>query len=175
MQEKEANNTKTIHRLSEYTTKMGISFNKLAIELGLSNSYFNKMVKNGGSIGSDIIENILRIYPDISADWLLTGNGSMLRSESPKLSVADITPTVVPTASPDSSAGEATAYYKMYERKDKENKLLIEEIGALKERLRRLEGIPVLPTNESLDNTGTPQKVTMLPVNLAKKEKMSEL
>ncbi|MCM0236702.1 helix-turn-helix transcriptional regulator [Bacteroides fragilis] len=36
------------------------------------------MVKNNGSIGSDIIENILRIYPDVNADWLLTGRGPML-------------------------------------------------------------------------------------------------
>lgn len=175
MQEKEENNTKTIHRLSEYTTKTGISFNKLAIELGLSNSYFNKMVKNGGSIGSDIIENILRIYSDISADWLLTGRGSMLRSESSKSSVADVIPVAAPTALLDSSAGEATAYYKMYERKDKENKLLIEEIGALKERLSRLENSSIPPTNKSPDNTGNPQKVTVLPVNLSKKKKISEL
>lgn len=82
MQGKEENNTKTIHRLQEYTTIKDISFNKLSVELGLSNSYFSKMVKNGGSIGSDVIEKILRIYTDINADWLLTGRGSMLKTES---------------------------------------------------------------------------------------------
>lgn len=81
MQEKEENNTKTIHRLSEYITSSGITFNKLALELGLSNSYFSKMVKNNGSIGSDIIENILRVHPNINGDWLLTGRGEMLRNE----------------------------------------------------------------------------------------------
>lgn len=81
MQEKKENITKTIHRLQEYITKKGISFNKLAVELGLSNSYFSKMIKNEGSIGSDVMEKILRIHTDIDANWLLTGRGSMLQGD----------------------------------------------------------------------------------------------
>lgn len=81
MQEKSENITKTIGRLSEYITHSGMTFNKLATELGLSNSYFSKMVKNNGSIGSDIIENILRAHPELNADWLITGRGGMLRHE----------------------------------------------------------------------------------------------
>lgn len=81
MQEKSENITKTINRLSEYITHSGMTFNKLATELGLSNSYFSKMVKNNGSIGSDIIENILRTHPELNADWLITGRGRMLRHE----------------------------------------------------------------------------------------------
>lgn len=83
MQEKKENITKTIHRLLEYITNKNITFNKLAIELGLSNSYFSKMYKNGGSIGSDVIEKILRIHTDINANWLLTGRGSMLNDQAP--------------------------------------------------------------------------------------------
>ena len=48
MQEKKENNTKTIHRLSEYITKSDISFNKLSLELGLSNSYFSKWLRMEG-------------------------------------------------------------------------------------------------------------------------------
>ena len=81
MQEKSENITKAICRFCEYITYSGITFNKLASELGLSNSYFSKMVKNNGSIGSDVIENILRIHPELNADWLITGRGSMLRHE----------------------------------------------------------------------------------------------
>lgn len=81
MQEKIENNTKTIDRIYEYITYLGQSLNKLSIELGLSNSYFSKMLKNKGSVGSDIIENILRIHPDLNADWLITGRGSMLKEK----------------------------------------------------------------------------------------------
>ena len=74
------NNTKTIHRLQEYAPKTGVSLNSIATKLGISNSYFSKMVRNSGSIGSDIIERIVRIYPNLSIEWLITGNGEMLKN-----------------------------------------------------------------------------------------------
>lgn len=80
MQEKQENITKTIQRLNEYITIKGLSFNKLATKLGLSNSYFSKMLRNNGSIGSDIIENILREYPEINGDWLISGRGVMFHT-----------------------------------------------------------------------------------------------
>ena len=39
------------------------------------------MSKNRASIGSDVIENILRTYPDLNVVWLLTGEGTMLKSQ----------------------------------------------------------------------------------------------
>ncbi|WP_412664858.1 transcriptional regulator [Bacteroides nordii] len=130
MQEKTENNTKTIHRLSEYITNTGTSFNKLALELGVSNSYFSKMLKNGGSVGSDIIENILRIYPNLNANWLLTGEGSML--------CENIERSILPIVHQDST-GEASAYYKMYKEKDAKVEELLKENGRLEERIRQLE------------------------------------
>lgn len=64
----------------------------------------------------------------ISAEWLLTGKGSMLRREqSPK------------TTSAESSLNEESLLYKMYEKKDAEVSVLKEEIGALKLRISQLE------------------------------------
>lgn len=132
MQENKENITKTIHRLSEYTTKTGISFNKLATEIGISNSYFSKMIKNGGSIGSDIIENILRIHPDINADWLMTGRGSMLHTNQDQFTFSQTNQPIL----------DETFVYKMYKEKEVENKELTakiiemaEEIGSLKSQL----------------------------------------
>lgn len=134
MQENIENNTKTIHRLSEYITNIGISFNKLALELGLSNSYFSKMVKNGGSVGSDIIENILRIHPDLNANWLFTGEGSMFRDDQHQELSRSIHAIQL-----DTSSGEAAAYYRLYEKKDEENKVLLKEVGRLEAKIRQLE------------------------------------
>lgn len=50
--------------------------------IGMSNASFGKSLKGGKAIGTDKLENILRIYPDINPSWLLTGEGNMLRSES---------------------------------------------------------------------------------------------
>jgi len=71
--------TKTIERIFYFVELKGISVNKFSMLIGVSNSYFNKMRKNKASVGSDIIEKILRIYPELNADWLLTGNGDILK------------------------------------------------------------------------------------------------
>lgn len=70
--------TKTIQRLVYFIDSKGINFNKLSIEIGVSNSYFSKMVRNNASIGSDILEKILRKFPDLNPSWLLTGSGEMI-------------------------------------------------------------------------------------------------
>lgn len=44
----------------------------------MSNASFGKSLKNKGAIGTDKLENILRIYPELSPAWLLTGRGEML-------------------------------------------------------------------------------------------------
>jgi len=73
------NITKTIDRLSLFLDSQGMSFNKLSLMIGVSNSYFYKMVRNRASVGSDILEKIVRIYPNLSSEWLLTGKGTMLK------------------------------------------------------------------------------------------------
>lgn len=93
------NSKKSIHRLIEFITSKGVSLNKLSIDLGLSNSYFSKMVRNSGSIGSDIIEKIIRIYPDLNAEWLLTGYGDMIK-DVPSLERVKIDPECPPILSP---------------------------------------------------------------------------
>lgn len=67
---------------------------------------------------------------EISAEWLLTGKGSMLRREQSQ--VPKIT-------SAESSLNEESLLYKMYEKKDAEVSVLKEEIGALKLRISQLE------------------------------------
>ena len=84
MQEKKENITKTIQRLQEYAKYKHITLNQISVAIGVSNSYFSKMVKNGGSMGEDVIRKILLFYDDLEADWLLTERGEMLKSKAPE-------------------------------------------------------------------------------------------
>ncbi|MCM1302095.1 MAG: helix-turn-helix domain-containing protein [Alistipes senegalensis] len=73
---------KIIHRLKKYVDSKGISLNQIAVEIGVSNSYFSKMLKNSGSMGEDIVRKILLFYEDINVEWFVTGNGDMLKQKS---------------------------------------------------------------------------------------------
>jgi len=59
----------------------GLSARQFDLSIGASNGYTLRMSKNRASIGSDVIENILRAYPDLNVAWLLTGEGPMLKSQ----------------------------------------------------------------------------------------------
>lgn len=81
MQEIAVNNTRIIHRIIQFVEFKHVSLNQLSQVIGVSNSYFSKMTKNEGSIGEDVVRNILLYYEDLNADWLLTGRGNMLVSD----------------------------------------------------------------------------------------------
>ena len=65
-------------RLKDYIDAKGISISLFERSIGMSNASFGKSLKSGGAIGTDKLENILNVYPDINIQWLLTGKGSML-------------------------------------------------------------------------------------------------
>ena len=72
---------KTIDRLMQFINYSGLSARQFDLSIGASNGYTLRMSKNRASIGSDVIENILRTYPDLNVVWLLTGEGTMLKSQ----------------------------------------------------------------------------------------------
>ncbi|MCC6290022.1 MAG: hypothetical protein IT249_19250 [Chitinophagaceae bacterium] len=45
---------------------------------GISNGYLKKQFLGKGSIGSDILEKIHKVYKDFSLKWVLTGQGEMI-------------------------------------------------------------------------------------------------
>ncbi|UBD75681.1 XRE family transcriptional regulator [Parabacteroides goldsteinii] len=103
-----------------------------SMKIGVSATVIENIVgKRGSKPSFDILEKIMFSIENINADWLLTGRGSMLREEQYSNQASSSTSVV------DNS--EAAVYYKMYKERDEENKMLIEQIGQLKERLRMQE------------------------------------
>lgn len=70
---------KTIDRLMQFIDYTGLSARQFDISIGASNGYTLRMKKNHASIGSDVIENIVRTYPQLNLVWLITGEGRMIR------------------------------------------------------------------------------------------------
>lgn len=75
----------TVQRIKKYIDYKGISIRRFEESVGFSNGSFGSQYKNNKTIGVDKVEYILQYYSDISPEWLLTGKGSMLRSDPPAL------------------------------------------------------------------------------------------
>ncbi len=64
-------------RVGEYMAKKGISYYAFENSIGASRGSISKAVKDGKSIGSQVLENILAVYTDLNPVWLLTGQGNV--------------------------------------------------------------------------------------------------
>lgn len=66
-------------RIKKYTAYKDIKTRRFEILCGLSNGYVRNINEN---IGADKLESILKTFPDLNRDWLLYGEGEMLKSEA---------------------------------------------------------------------------------------------
>ena len=68
-------------RLKAYLKYKNISVSETERQIGVGVGTLSKAFKGGKTIGSDKVEKILQTYPDLSAEWLMRGNGEMLLRE----------------------------------------------------------------------------------------------
>lgn len=66
-------------RLSSLVFMFGNSVNAFAKNIGVDTANLNKMVKGQQSITKKTVHKIISAYPQVSEEWLLTGEGEMLR------------------------------------------------------------------------------------------------
>jgi phage repressor protein C with HTH and peptisase S24 domain len=84
-----------VSRIIQYIDYKGISKYKFYKETNLSNGFLDK----NRNVGSDKCEIISMHYPDLNIEWVITGKGSMLKSNQEK-------ENDVPFAKPTSKPGE---------------------------------------------------------------------
>lgn len=72
---------KAIDRIYKYIEYKSISIAEFERLTSISNGYLSKMKRRSAGVGEDILNSIIEKCPDVSPEWLLTGNGKMLRNE----------------------------------------------------------------------------------------------
>lgn len=78
------------NRLLTYIEYLETSVRNFEIKAGLSNGTVSKI---GESPRVSVLNRIHKAYPDLNVDWLLTGEGDMLRADAtPKISYTDGVP-----------------------------------------------------------------------------------
>lgn len=70
-----SDNKTVIDRIKEYRDYKGGTKKDFEIKCGLSNGYFNSTKKTPSA---EILEKVLTAFPDLSREWVMSGNGEML-------------------------------------------------------------------------------------------------
>ena len=73
---------KAIDRVYEYIDFKGIKATPFERKIGLSNGYLGKQLSRSADLGEGVLIKIIENCPEIAPEWLLTGKGSMLKSEA---------------------------------------------------------------------------------------------
>lgn len=66
-----------INRIKQFADYQGVSMRKFCETVGIANGSFAKVK----SIGSETLLKIYSAYPNISLEWLITGEGTMLKTK----------------------------------------------------------------------------------------------
>lgn len=80
-------------RIKELLSKKEISVTFLAKTVGANQKTLNNQINGDTSLSASTILLIKQVIPEIDFDWLLTGEGPMLKSDKPKESLPVASPT----------------------------------------------------------------------------------
>lgn len=78
-----------INRIKQLQDVLGVSENELAQRLGMSQSTLNSYTLGKRKPSYDLAESILATFVDVSAEWLMRGEGTMYISDIPTDSDTD--------------------------------------------------------------------------------------
>ena len=73
-----------VEKISQYLEFKGIPVSVAEREIGMTNGSLSKPFSNGTNIKTDTLEKFLKKYTEISAEWLLSDQGEMLKDVSVK-------------------------------------------------------------------------------------------
>ena len=117
-------------RLMKFMSYREMSASRFERMCGLSNGYFNKL---RNAPGLDKIDKMLRVFPELNREWVLTGEGSMLNEGYTTFEPVGLATPMSPTAMTETEK-EVVLLQAKLEEKEK-------MIDLLKQQLEELNNI----------------------------------
>lgn len=66
-------------RINRLIFELGLNKMDFAISIGKAPTVISQMIQGRNKPGFEVLESILKTYPQVSSDWLMKGEGEMLR------------------------------------------------------------------------------------------------
>ena len=121
-------------RLMKFMSYREISASRFERMCGLSNGYFNKL---RNAPGLDKIDKMLRVFPELNREWVLTGEGSMLNEGYTTFEPVGLATPMSPTAMTETEK-EVVLLQAKLEEKEKMITILEDQLKKLNDMHRDL-------------------------------------
>ncbi|WP_349972434.1 hypothetical protein [Phocaeicola dorei] len=141
-------------RIKKFIDFLEISNNEFGRTIGCSSAQITQMLTHKKNFGIDKLLNIISNYPNLNPNWLLIGEGSMLRDNDPN-------PTLIPDSNAQTSISqqENMIPYILYEKLQEKLCEQATTIGRLQNELDNLKKQQQeSPTTNSSSHAETAQK-----------------
>lgn len=91
-------------RINQLLNSEGLSASKFADIIGVQRSSMSHILSGRNNPSLDFIQKIMRSFPNISGDWLISGSGEMTKNQAPvslfEEVIKDENPAPYPTSQP---------------------------------------------------------------------------
>lgn len=77
------------NRLKAFIDHLGTSITAFEARIGVSKGALAKPIKNGKTVGVEVLEKIFNEYPDVNLEWLVAGEGAMLKDVNVIIAASD--------------------------------------------------------------------------------------
>lgn len=78
-----------ISRIRKVLSDKGETVYALSKKTGISQSTLSSALNRNSGPSTSIIRSILGVYPDVSPEWLMNGDGDMYKSDAPEPATVD--------------------------------------------------------------------------------------
>lgn len=122
-----------IQRITRYCSESNLSNNRLSGLIGIGQKTVNNYMNGSRKVSYEFIEALVRTFEDINSDWLITGEGFMLKSDS------SLTDRTKESTAIDKEQDSSAIYERMIEKKDKRIEELALMVGSLQKEVEILK------------------------------------
>lgn len=84
-------------RLKAFIDHLDTSITAFEVKIGVSKGALAKPIKNGKTVGVEVLERIFNQYPNVNLEWLVAGAGTMLKEGNAISEAPDANETVTLT------------------------------------------------------------------------------
>ena len=131
-----------VQRIKELVELKAKSKRDFASLIGMEQVTFNNYMIGKRGLSYEVIDAILDAFPEVSAEWLLRGEGEMLKGEDASIDVH--------------TSADSNLFKELYENAQLEIRKLNREIGALESEVESLKSkIPHSKWVNKIKPTGT--------------------